>query len=63
MAFDRLDVHLAYWPLVRSNVRIYDVRLDGLAVRAARTGEAEFSFSDIVEQARPSPRPRSRRAG
>ena len=56
VAFDRLDVHLAYWPLVRSNVRIYDVRLDGLAVRAARTGAAEFSFSDVVERlSKPAP--------
>ena len=56
VAFDRLDVHLAYWPLVRSNVRIYDVRLDGLGVRAVRTGEAEFSFSDIIEKlSKPAP--------
>src|SRR5262245_23975762 len=56
VSFDRLDLHLAYWPLVRSSVGIYDVRLDGLAVRAVRTGEARFSFSDIIEKfSKPAP--------
>ena len=50
VAFDRLDVYFSYWPLVHSDVRLREIALDGLAVRAARTDAARFSFSDILDR-------------
>jgi uncharacterized protein involved in outer membrane biogenesis len=56
VAFERLDVRFSYWPLLRSNIRLPEIRLDGLAVRAVRTGAAEFNFSDLIEKfSKPEP--------
>jgi hypothetical protein len=54
--FERLDLRFSYWALVRSDVRLTELRLNGLAVHVLRTGAAEFNFSDIIEKfAKPEP--------
>src|SRR5262245_21437405 len=47
--FERLDVRLFLPALVRSHVRLTEISLIGPAIRIARTGPAEFNFSDLFK--------------
>lgn len=46
--FARLEGTLSYLSLLRSDLRLTELRLTGPRIRVVRTGSAEFNFSDLL---------------
>jgi len=49
---ERLDVRVDYLPLLRHDVRVAELAVEGTTVDVVRRGPAEFDFSDILDNLR-----------
>src|SRR6266850_2345909 len=52
---ERLELRLAYGPLLFHEARVTDLKLTSLKINAARVGETEFDFSDLLELVKGDP--------
>jgi Domain of Unknown Function (DUF748) len=56
--FERFDIRLSPWALLRSHVRLKEIALAAPVIRIIRTGPAEFNFSDLLTGGKePAPEP------
>lgn len=55
VGFERLDVRVVPWSLVRRTIRIAELRLTGPTVNLVRLSPTEFNFSDILQRVAAAP--------
>ena len=55
VGFERLDVRVVPWSLVRRTIRIAELRLTAPIVNVVRLSPTEFNFSDILHRAAAAP--------
>jgi hypothetical protein len=57
VGFERLDVRVVPWSLVRRTIRIAELRLTAPIVNLVRLSPTEFNFSDILQRVAAAPAP------
>jgi uncharacterized protein involved in outer membrane biogenesis len=57
VGFDRLDVRVVPWSLVRRTIRVAELRLTAPTVNLVRLSPTEFNFSDILQRVAAAPAP------